>query len=98
MATIGTFTRDGNAFTGIINTLALKSKAIFQPIDKSNENAPDFRVYAAGVEIGAAWSKTGQESERPYLSVKLDDPSFAQPIYGRLVELREGGHRLIWSR
>ena len=98
MATIGNFTRDGNAFTGTIVTLALKSKATFQPIDKANENAPDFRIYAAGVEIGAAWSRTSQGGERPYLSVKLDDPSFAQPIYGRLVELREGGHRLIWSR
>ena len=56
MATIGNFTRDGNAFTGTIVTLALKSKATFQPIDKANENAPDFRIYAAGVEIGAAKS------------------------------------------
>ncbi|MDE1934119.1 MAG: DUF736 family protein [Bradyrhizobium sp.] len=36
---------------------------------------------------------------RPYLSVKLDDPSFTGPIYANLIE-DEGGktHTLIWSR
>ncbi len=97
MATIGSFTRDGDNFTGTIITLALKSKATFQPITKPSENAPNFRIYAGGVEVGAAWAKISQD-ERPYLAVKLDDPSFAQPIYCRLVELTDGGHRLIWSR
>ena len=98
MATIGTFTRDGDTFTGTINTLALKAKATLQPVDKTNEQMPDFRVYASGAEIGAAWSKTGKDSERPYLSVKLDDPSFAGAIYCRLVELEGERHQLLWSR
>jgi uncharacterized protein (DUF736 family) len=36
----------------------------------------------------------------PRLSlVKLDDPSFAAPIYATLVEIEgEEGHSLIWSR
>jgi len=49
------------------------------------------------VEFGAAWKKTSRE-DREYLSIKLDDPSFAAPIYASLVEAEDGEQRLIWSR
>lgn len=99
MANIGSFTREGDKFTGAINTLTLKTKAIFQPIDKASVQAPDFRIYGnGGAELGAAWVKTSKEEQRPYLSVKLDDPSFAGAIYCRLIELENGRHQLLWSR
>ncbi len=69
-----------------------------KPITKTVENAPDYRVYAAGVEIGAAWSKTSEASTKPYLSIKLDDPSFAEAIYCRLIGRDSGDHVLVWSR
>jgi uncharacterized protein (DUF736 family) len=94
---LGTFTSDQGKLVGTINSLALKTKATFQPIEKANDKAPDYRVYAGGAEIGAAWSKTS-ESDKPYLSVKLDDPSFPNPIFARLVEVKDGKHQLIWSR
>lgn len=97
MANIGTFTRDGDKFTGAISTLAMKAKATFQPIEKRHDRMPDFRIYANGSEIGAAWAKTS-ENERPYLSVKLDDPSFGDAIYCRLIETEAGRHQLLWSR
>ncbi len=97
MANIGNFTRDGDTFSGAITTLALKAKATIQPINKPSPQAPDYRVYAGGAEIGAAWVKTSK-GERPYLSVKLDDPSFAGAIYCRLIELDGGRHGLLWSR
>lgn len=97
MANIGTFTRDGDNFTGAINTLALKAKASLHPNTKTSDQAPDFRIYAGGSEIGAAWLKTSK-GERPYLAVKLDDPSFANTIYCRLIEGRDGRHELLWSR
>lgn len=98
MANIGTFTRDGDKLTGAINTLALKSKATFQPIEKKSERMPDYRVYANGAEIGAAWTMASRDQNRSYLSVKLDDPSFGDPIYCRLIELEDGRHQLLWSR
>jgi uncharacterized protein (DUF736 family) len=50
-------------------------------------------------EFGAAWKKTARETQREYLSVKLDDPSFPVPIYASLVEAEDGeAHNLIWSR
>ena len=49
-------------------------------------------------ESGAAWSKRSNEG-RDYLSVKLDDPSFTQPICANLFDAEDGaGYSLIWSR
>ena len=98
MAQIGTFTKGENGtLNGTIKTLTLNVKATVRPADKDNEKSPDYRVFAGNVEFGAAWKKTSRE-EREYLSVKLDDPSFATPIYASLVEAEDGEQRLIWSR
>lgn len=97
MATIGTFTRDGDSYTGNINTMALKAKTVIKPVDKVSEQAPDFRVYASGVEIGAAWTAKSK-ANNAYLSVRLDDPSFAAPIYGRLIGIDGDNQVLIWNR
>lgn len=54
MANIGTF-------TGTLRTLTLNVKAKLVPNDKgSSENTPDFRLQAAGYDIGAAWNKTSE--------------------------------------
>ena len=99
MATIGTFTKTENGFTGAVKTLTLNVKARISPSEKSNDKAPDFRIFAGQTEFGAAWKKTARETQREYLSVKLDDPSFPAPIYASLVEAEDGsGHNLIWSR
>jgi uncharacterized protein (DUF736 family) len=98
MATIGTFTKSENGYTGAVKTLALNVKARIAPAEKTNDKAPDFRVFAGQTEFGAAWKKRSREG-REYLSVKLDDPSFPAPIYASLVEVKgEEGLSLIWSR
>jgi uncharacterized protein (DUF736 family) len=99
MATIGSFTKSGNGdYAGSVKTLTLNVKARITPVDKANDKAPDFRIYAgrSNIDLGAAWRKTSNEG-REYLSVKLDDPSFPAPIYASLVEVEEG-LSLIWSR
>ena len=99
MANIGTFTTTKNGFTGQINTLALNIKARFERVENPSDNGPQFRIFSGAVELGAAWQKQAKGTERDYLSVKLDDPSFPAPIYGSLVETDEAGkHQLIWSR
>ena len=98
MATIGTFTQDdaGN-YNGAIKTLNLNVKSVqFRKVDKDSENAPDYRVFSGTTEFGAAWKKVSRE-ERSYLSVKLDDQSFAATVYASLVDAEEG-YSLIWSR
>ncbi|HEY1612079.1 MAG TPA: DUF736 domain-containing protein [Rhizomicrobium sp.] len=97
MTTIGTFTQEGDSFNGTIATLAIKAKATIKPNRKTVENAPDYRVYASGVEIGACWSKVS-EADKPYLSIKLDDPSFPEAIFCRLIGRTDGSHALVWSR
>jgi len=104
MATIGTFKKTGNEYVGEIVTLNVQAQNVrIVPEDSTNgENAPSHRVFVGRAEIGAAWSKTSNES-RDYLSLKLDDPSFTQPIYANLFDdtVIEGGEEsfsLIWSR
>jgi len=48
-------------------------------------------------DFGAAWKKTARETQREYLSVKLDDPSFPAPIYANLFK-GETDYTLVWSR
>lgn len=99
MATIGTFTSTANGFTGTIKTLNLNVKARIERVDNPSDKGPHFRLYSGAVELGAAWQKTAKESERDYLSVKLDDPSFPAPIYATLIEVDgQEGLSLIWSR
>lgn len=98
MANIGTFTAEKDGFTGTLRTLTFNVKVKLVANDKGeNESAPDFRLQAAGHDIGAAWKKTS-EAGRKYLSVTLDDPSFPATVYARLIEGENGTHDLIWSR
>ena len=99
MAIIGRFTKSDDGYVGTIRTLSINAKARFAPAAGGQDKAPDFRVFAGEgeIELGAAWIKKARETGRAYLSVKLDDPSFPQPIHASLVEA-EGGFRLIWSR
>lgn len=96
MATIGTFAKNDTGFQGTIATLTLKAKISITPVEHENEKAPNFRVFSGSSEIGAAWSATSKAGNS-YLSVKLDDPSFAAPIICRLVETN-GTHALVWNR
>src|SRR5207253_2048402 len=78
---------------------ALNAKAKLVRVETPSDKGPHFRIFAGNVKLGAAWQKTAKDTERDYLSVKLDDPSFPAPIYATLIEV-EGleGLQLIWSR
>ena len=102
MATIGNFKKDGAGYAGIIETLTLSAKLTFEPVEKKSDSAPDFRVFhltdSVSSEIGAAWKKSSREGAE-YLSVSIDDPSFAEKLYCRLVKTgSEQGHTLFWER
>lgn len=98
MAIIGAFAKqqDGS-FRGYVKTLTLTLEGlIMRPSDRETDKAPDYRIFAARIEVGAAWKKVSRDN-RDYLSVKLDDPSFPSAIYASLVDADEG-YSLVWSR
>jgi uncharacterized protein (DUF736 family) len=65
---------------------------------EANSAAPSHRVFVLKAEFGAAWTKRSNGGH-DYLSVKLDDPSFALPIYANLFDAEcDTGYSLIWSR
>ncbi|MBA3895951.1 MAG: DUF736 domain-containing protein [Sphingomonadaceae bacterium] len=100
MATIGTFKKSGDEYTGEIVTLSVQARGvrIVPEANRSSDNAPSHRVMVGRAEIGAAWAKRSNDN-RDYLGLKLDDPSFNAPIYANLFD-DEGGetYSLIWSR
>lgn len=100
MAQIGAFTLKNGAWTGTIRTMTINVKAQLVPNkDKASDGAPDFRLYAGGAELGAAWRQDSKDGETPYLAVKLDDPSFAAPMRAAFFENAEDGTGvLVWNR
>ena len=99
MAVIGHAAKVGNKIIGSIRTVTITASLELIPIDEKTERGPDYRVFVNGVEAGAAWEKISQQ-QRPYLSVSIDDPSFAAPINGSLVDSSQepGTLRLLWDR
>lgn len=77
---IGQIVKTANGFEGTLHTLTVKASLQLVATESDNEKAPGFRVMADGIEIGAAWEKTSK-NDKPYLSVKLDDPAFPAPVY-----------------
>lgn len=99
---IGVFTptKDGG-WTGTVRTLTLDLKARFVPNDnKDSDRAPAFRIFAGRSEVGAAWpERSGGDTPRDYLSVRLDDPALPQPVTAALFATADGQEaQLVWSR
>jgi uncharacterized protein (DUF736 family) len=101
MAQIGTFTRTVDGYKGTIRTFTLNCDVIVivPAIASDADNAPNYRILADDVEIGAGWKRTGDKAG-DYLSLLIDDPSFVQPIRANLFEAVHGGDtfHLIWTR
>jgi len=102
MAQIGSFTlaKDGG-WTGSIRTLTIDAKVRLAPNDnRESENAPAFRVLVGQSRIGDAWdARSGGDSPKYYLRVRLDDPSLSEPINAALFPSENSGEaQLVWNR
>ena len=99
MATIGRFRPVADGYEGTISTLSLARKVRFVANDrKKGEKSPDFFVKTGQCDLGVAWREEAKkEGGQAYLSVLLDDPSFAHPINAALFD-RHGQAELVWSR
>ncbi|API57885.1 hypothetical protein BSL82_00040 [Tardibacter chloracetimidivorans] len=86
MPAIGYVTRDGNGFKGQLKTLSIRTEIEIIPnTRKSGDTQPDYRVSAAGVEVGAGWVRRGEMSGKDYVSLSLAAPEFGpRRLYANL--------------
>lgn len=96
MTTIGHFRRDGEGYAGRLTTLQLDATVRLAPVEKVSARAPTFRAYVGETECGAAWPPTDPASG-VVLSLRLDDPTWAEPIDARLMAGEEP-LSLVWIR
>jgi uncharacterized protein (DUF736 family) len=80
MPQIGTFTKTKTGFSGRVRTLALDAELTIRPAEKSDaENAPDYRIFAAGPRSRRCLEPQRREAG-DYLSTSIDDPTLTQPL------------------
>jgi len=86
MPAIGYVTRDGEGFKGQLRTLSIRTDIEIIPnARKSGDTQPDYRVSAAGVEVGAGWVRRGEMSGKDYVSLSLAAPEFGpRRLYANL--------------
>jgi len=90
MSTIAIVTRQpGGAYEGRFKTLTLDHALLITPnAEKTQDGQPDYRVYGAGIEIGAGWNRQSRKSGEDYVSLSLATPEFGpQTLYANLGRL-----------
>ena len=93
---LGIFNKlDDGVYAGTINTLNVSAAIAIVPVPKTNDKAPDYRVYASGsgrtrTEIGAGWSQVAKMSGETYINLKIGAPQFGQSwLRCRLVKVED---------
>ncbi|WP_332764494.1 DUF736 domain-containing protein [Phenylobacterium sp.] len=97
MIQLGCFQRAEDGYVGALKTLTLDAEVRISPAARTNDKAPDHRVFIGDLECGAAWSLTDDKGGG-VLNVKLDDPTLPEPIYARLMSGSGADFLLVWSR
>jgi len=101
MAQIGRFIRTRSGFTGCIDTLFLSRDLSLVPAESFDAEAPDYRVRLGeeGPAIGAGWKRTSDKAGE-YVSILIDDPALAKPIYANLFRLGDDQSAWVlqWNR
>ncbi|KTR83810.1 hypothetical protein NS277_07625 [Novosphingobium barchaimii] len=103
MPAIGYVTRDGQGFKGQLRTLSIRTEIEIVPnTRKSGDTQPDYRVSAAGVEVGAGWVRRGEMSGKDYVSLSLAAPEFGpRRLYANLGRAAgqddEDAFAIIWN-
>lgn len=81
---------------GRIDTLSLDATVTLKPAEKFSSKAPDYIAHAGSRECGAAWRVN--DASGALLSLKLDDPTWSEPISGRIMATEDGALPLVWIR
>lgn len=99
---IGSFimSKDGG-WHGVIRTLTFHARVRLVPNDdRAGDKAPVFRVLLGNVRIGDAWeARTKGNNPKPYLRLRLDDPTLPEALIAALFPLEDSDKaRLLWNR
>ncbi|MCC6915624.1 MAG: DUF736 family protein [Rhodospirillaceae bacterium] len=104
MPAIGHVTKQENGgYKGQLKTLTIRADIDIVPnTGKAHENQPDFRVLTKGLEIGAGWTRIGEISGKPYVSLSLAAPEFGpRKLYANLGRAAgqddDDAYAVIWN-
>ena len=102
MPAIGHVTKqpDGS-YKGELKTLSIRAELEILPNRaKPNDVRPDYRVVAAGVEIGAGWLRRSEATGNIYVSLSLATPEFGPRRLYATLERAERQHEdsftIVW--
>ena len=87
MTAIGYVTKQADGrYKGHLRTVSIKAEIDILPnIQKNADSQPDFRVITQGIEIGAGWVRTGQNSGKEYVSLSISAPELgSKTLYANL--------------
>jgi uncharacterized protein (DUF736 family) len=108
MSTLGNVQkRADGSYLGQMSMKSYSGAVFFQPLSKTNPNAPDFRIigqadHGGRFEMGAAWIKTRKDGQGDYVSVAIDFPELADRIYATLGVMAgqddDDVFAIIWNR
>ncbi len=87
MTAIGYVTKlEDGRYKGELKTLSIRAEIVItQNKDKENDKQPDYRVFAEGIEVGAAWVRTSETSGKEYVSLSIAAPEFGpKKLYANL--------------
>ncbi|WGF91067.1 DUF736 domain-containing protein [Marinivivus vitaminiproducens] len=95
---------DDGVLAGQLSSLSFSVAVTVQPVERTSEKAPDYRVYTkTGTEIGSGWSREAKSSGNRYISVQIGAPELGERwLRGRIVQLetpKESGatHIFLWE-
>ena len=99
---IGHLTLKGKHYEGAIVTLALTATFTLEPNEKRGEKAPHFRAFSGDREIGYAYRESfvsdSDSRTVEFLSIKIDDPVFPQPLHVKAFLSDREQLPLTWNR
>ena len=94
---------ESGIFVGKIATLALAMTIALREVHSTNPKAPKYEVLAlsasrAWVRVGALFELFANGTGEAFLNGKLEDPSFAAPLYISAFRQEDGSFNVVWSR
>jgi uncharacterized protein (DUF736 family) len=96
MSIIGHFRREGDGLVGRLATLALDATLRLTPTSRGNAKGPDYLALVGENEVGAAWRAS--DVSGALVNLKLDDPTWPEPINVRVMAAEDGVFPAIWIR